>query len=209
MVVQRVIFACAVLLGVAACTAPVVDEDAKALDQTPLLTGQGILLGSTPIPFGTPAAAAEETLRRLWGDPDGVLAEATTAVPWGYCGGTSVRVLTWGDVHVLFTDVVGPPALTGWRWDGSQGPQGIGVSRDLSGQAPVVRHGQSVAELEQSYPYFYAVPVRVGGEFGFAIPHERMVRDTPLLESGITGTVTSPEGDGAVTTLEAGSLCGY
>lgn len=204
----RAILACALLLGSTACTASNTYDTTTSLDQTPLLTGQGVLLGSTPIPFGTPAAAAEEALRRAWGDPDEVLAGSTVQVPWGYCGGTTVRMLTWGDVHILFTDVVGPPSLTGWRWDGSQGPQGIGVSRDLSGQTPVVHYGQTTEEMEQSYPYFYALPVRVGGEFGFTIPHERMVRDTPLLESGITGTVTSPDEDGVVNVLEAGSLCG-
>jgi len=194
-------------LALSGCASVSPLSETPALDQTPLLTGQGIAIGSTPIPFGTPAAAAEETLRRYWGEPDRASDWGPSRTEWGFCGGSLLRVLSWGDVHVLMSNVSGGQEVTGWRWDGPLGPPAIGVARNLSPQAPVVRVGETVAQAQVAYPSAYALAAPLEGEYAFFIPHMRMVRDTPLLESGVSGVVANPGPEGTILLLEAGSLC--
>lgn len=202
-------FALLVPLLLAGCSSEGARQDDAPLDQTPVLTGQGISLGSTPVPFGTPAAAAEDALRRAWGDPDNASDWGPPTVEWGYCGGTTLRTLTWGDVHVLFSDVDGAPELTGWRWDGPAGPEAVGVGRDFSSQGPLIYLGDTVTRAQEAYPSAYVPAVRRGGDYGFFLPHAKMVRDTPLLESGVSGVATDPSPDGTILLLEAGSLCDF
>lgn len=197
------------VLSACSATPDATGGSTAALDETPVLTGQGIRLGSTPIPFGTPAAAAEETLRRAWGDPDAVRDWGDVRTDWGYCGGTTLRVLTWKGVKVLFSDVLGSPQLTGWRWDAPGGPTGAVVARDFSLESPAISYGDTLSSVSQAYPYAYAPPRKVNGEFTFSIWHTRMVRETPLLESGVVGVLSERGPDGKIAVAEAGSLCGF
>jgi len=176
-------------------TTPIGTSSTTAAD---LLTLAPDGLGAS-VPFGQEAEGALSYLTARLGAPnaDSGWVPAPSS-PFGVCPGADVRGVRWGPLQVLFGDE-GTPTRHVFTYVYAtsllQPGETVGYSAELQ-TAAGIGLGSSIADLKASYPEVVVTADVYGPTFATAAL------------GGVSGTLSSENIDGFVTSIIGGSYCG-
>lgn len=170
------------------------------------LTGDGVALPGSVLPFGTTLEQARPALDAALGEPSTDTGVTESFGPYGTCPGTQLRVLEYagGALQLLFGDVDGDElTLYQWALTGEGSPSQAPRASALIGNAATFEFGvgTTVAQLQQG-----AAPATVQVSPGDEIvPASFRLADQ---SSGFFGYLTDAGPDGTATFVQGGLGCG-